>query len=289
MNQHTSQAVILYFSGTGNTAFIAAQLSEALQKHGVDAKTMPIETVDYAAVAAADLLLFGFPVYGARMPRFLQRHLSDLPRPASGRIYLFATYGLYPGNALRKASLRCARLGFLPAGAAEFKLPGSDGLAFLPKESRRARKAEETDFHHRPRIEENIEILAQAAASSAGTPPPEGSEAAGEFAAGLSAYRRRSRLIDLLLKGALKGMEQNLRRRLYADESCSRYGTCVAVCPTGAVTMPSRGTPRFSERCILCMRCVHQCPEEAIQIGTRSAGKFRWKGPDGTYRAPRLR
>jgi ferredoxin len=235
------------------------------------------------------VLLLGFPVYGGRMPRFLRSYLDALPAPAGGRLYLFATYGLYPANALRAAALQCARRGFVPAGTAEFKLPGSDGLAFLSKESRKAQKAEQTDFRAEPRIRENLESLGEAAAAGAAEGPAEQGQAAQEFAAGLSAYRRRSFIADLLLRGALRCMEKSISRRLTADRACIRCGTCLSICPTANISLPPAGPPQFGDRCALCLRCLHQCPEEVIQLGRRSRGGFRWKGPDGSYRPPVLR
>jgi ferredoxin len=303
-----TQAHILYFSGTGNTAFIAEELRSALSRHGIEAAAEPWETADFSAVSSADLLLFGFPVYGARMPRFLRNRIRELPKPRSGRLFLFATYGLYSGNALRTAAIRFARRGFLPAGAAEFKLPGSDGLAFLKKDSKHARRASETDFREQSRIRERVELLAEAAATvlssagSAGSRQSPGEHAGGEPEAGyiadLSVYRRRSGLADLLLKTALAAMRKTIRRRFCADGNCTRCGLCVRICPSGNISLPpepfgqhgpENGLPVFGDRCVLCMRCVHQCPEEAIQIGSRTRGRFRWKGPDGSFRPPRIR
>jgi hypothetical protein len=31
------------------------------------------------------------------------------------------------------------------------------------------------------------------------------------------------------------------------------------------------------------MRCIHRCPEQAIQIGKNTVGKFRWQGPKGQF------
>jgi ferredoxin len=289
VKRSSRKAHIVYFSGTGNTAFIAAELAEMLRNKGIESELLPIELLHTREAAYSDLLLFGFPVYGARMPRFLHSRLQQLPQPDTGRLFLFATYGLYAGNALRAASLRFARLGFVPAGAAEFKLPGSDGLAFLKKDSRAARKALETDFRRLPRIREPLEALAEAAAEAIGEPAAGGGEAAQEFAAGLAAYRRRSGLIDLLLRGALRGMEKSLSRKWWADTRCTRCGLCIALCPTANITLPAAGAPQFGTRCVLCMRCLHQCPSEAIQLGSRTSGRLRWQGPDGTFRSPRLR
>ena len=52
---------------------------------------------------------------------------------------------------------------------------------------------------------------------------------------------------------------------LYVDEKrCSACGTCVDVCPTGAIAV-SQGTAIIDqERCVQCEACFHACPEQAI-------------------------
>ena len=36
------------------------------------------------------------------------------------------------------------------------------------------------------------------------------------------------------------------------------------------------------------MRCIHQCPQEAVQIGRGTVGKFRWRGSGGDFKPLRL-
>ena len=40
----------------------------------------------------------------------------------------------------------------------------------------------------------------------------------------------------------------------------------------------------FDDHCVMCLRCIHQCPAEAIQIGKMTLGKFRWHGPLGDFK-----
>ncbi|MFZ7132302.1 MAG: 4Fe-4S binding protein [Eubacteriales bacterium] len=44
----------------------------------------------------------------------------------------------------------------------------------------------------------------------------------------------------------------------------------------------------FADKCQLCMRCIHQCPFEAIQIGNKTKGEFRWKDPNGIFTADKI-
>ncbi|MGM0444750.1 MAG: DUF362 domain-containing protein [Fibrobacterota bacterium] len=52
---------------------------------------------------------------------------------------------------------------------------------------------------------------------------------------------------------------------VYTDTTtCDRCGTCVAVCPVAAISMPH--FPRVSDACIGCGRCVRICPVGAMHL-----------------------
>ena len=51
-------------------------------------------------------------------------------------------------------------------------------------------------------------------------------------------------------------------------EKCFRCGQCVAICPSGAISM-DRKTMWVSydpEKCIVCELCVGTCPAKAMQV-----------------------
>ena len=76
------KTAILYFTGTGNTEFVAWELQAAL---GADNPTelFSIETLGeprgHEQLASFDLLLFGTPVYAYNAPRFFVNFLRRLP------------------------------------------------------------------------------------------------------------------------------------------------------------------------------------------------------------------
>jgi len=44
------------------------------------------------------------------------------------------------------------------------------------------------------------------------------------------------------------------------------------------------GQPRWGENCTHCMACINFCPKDAIQYGSGSVGKIRYRGPEQTLK-----
>ena len=59
-------------------------------------------------------------------------------------------------------------------------------------------------------------------------------------------------------------------KHLKASDACIGCGWCAAHCPRGNIAMKN-GKPVFSNRCVLCTRCLYGCPVKAITPGF---GKF---------------
>ena len=58
-------------------------------------------------------------------------------------------------------------------------------------------------------------------------------------------------------------------------------GGGAAVCPAGNIDMVD-GRPVWNHRCELCCGCIHLCPAGAIQAGSRTEGRQRYRHPDVT-------
>ncbi len=55
---------------------------------------------------------------------------------------------------------------------------------------------------------------------------------------------------------------------------CIGCGTCVAICPVGAISFDDDGKARIDRtKCIRCGSCEASCPVEAIDLSRREDGK----------------
>ncbi|MGD9048241.1 MAG: hypothetical protein PVF77_09325, partial [Anaerolineae bacterium] len=143
---------ISYFSGTGNTDYVAHYLARRLADLPVMIELQSIEQRLEKMRAGAvddsqtDLLAVGFPVYAGDAPELVRGYLSQLP-PGEGRgAFVFCTKGAIAGSAVDRNLARLQARGFVPLGGESIGMPGSDGLAFIGKDSRMARAALEKDY-----------------------------------------------------------------------------------------------------------------------------------------------
>lgn len=277
--------LFVYFSGTGNTHYVAHYLAHYLAGKlahlPIEVELRSIEWQPATALTDFDLLAVGFPVYAAEAPSFVRDYLQRLPLGEGRGAFVFCTKGAYAGGAVQRSLQRLAARGYVPLGGDSVLMPGTDGLSMISKNSRMARKALEKDYDHLKDADRLAEAMASAILDLHDGCPAE------ELRSSLPP-KTGSTLSDRVWAFLYDATERYALSRLHADERCAGCGLCARICPVGSVELRD-GRPDFADRCMLCIRCLHNCPQEAIQIGRLTAGKFRWKGPKGDFKPLRLR
>ncbi len=272
---------ILYFSGTGNTDYVAHYLAGKLAGLPVELDLRPMEQQPAAALDGFDLLAVGFPVYACDSPDFFQAYLEELQAGEGRGAFVFCTKGAMAGNAVRHNLRRLAGRGYVPLAGTSVAMPGSDGLAFMGKDSRMARSALQKDYDHLKAADQLAERMAEVLSGlHAGQPVDRFENPLPSSTTGVSLDRAWAYVYHLF--------GDYMRARFRADERCTSCGLCERVCPSGNISLHD-GHPRFADQCVLCMRCIHSCPAEAIQIGRFTVDRFRWHGPKGDFDPLRLR
>ena len=246
-----------------------------MESLSIDIELRSIEWQLPEDVTGFDLLAVGFPVYSGDSPEFIQEFLERLPASEGRGAFLFCTKGAYAAGAVRLNLQRLAVRGYVPLAAGSVIMPGSDGLSMVSKDSWMARKALEKDYDHLKDADRLARRMASAVSDLRDGRPLD--QLGQDFAA-----RPGSGLSDRLWASLYRLSESWTRGKFHAGEPCKGCGLCARLCPVDSITMID-GRPQFTDRCVLCLRCLHACPSEAIQIGKLTVGKLRWKGPKGEF------
>jgi sulfite reductase alpha subunit-like flavoprotein len=97
--------VVVYESLTGNTARAAEVMGDELRRRGVQVTVCPITSIDYQALALADIVIMGSWVDGifvvGQRPGRAGR-LASFPPIDGKRCFVYCTYALNPGRTLDK-------------------------------------------------------------------------------------------------------------------------------------------------------------------------------------------
>lgn len=66
--------------------------------------------------------------------------------------------------------------------------------------------------------------------------------------------------------------------KFYVEEGCISCGLCEKKCPTNCITMVN-GKPVWGENCLQCLSCINRCPKQVIQYGkkTKKQGRYVFK------------
>lgn len=237
---------IIYFSATGNTQRIKNVIKEELINLGNDIQEFNLANRSvrekFSSFKLFDAVIFGFPVYFWRAPR-LVREWFKTKNGMNRRCSLFFTYGgAHIGVAHHNMKQILSSCSFNLVTSAEFLAKHTFNVAgFQFMENR---------------------------------PDSEDFKIAQKFAS-ISHHKFLEEIVKpVIFNPPIKSEEEvdkievSFRRAIptpYIDvKLCTECGVCQNVCPTNAMDI-IKGKARRN-KCIRCLRCLYNCPEEAIKM-----------------------
>ena len=114
--------MILFFSGTGNSRYIARRLAAALGDELVSVNDR-IKSGDTGAVRADGRLIFVTPTYGWRIPRVVEEWIRRVEFSGADKVWFVMNCGSEIGNAAKYNKRLCADKGFTYMGTAQVIMP----------------------------------------------------------------------------------------------------------------------------------------------------------------------
>lgn len=244
-----AKATVVYFSQSGTTGRVADSVGAGLRSAGYGVDLWNLRDGPPPDSRSYDLMGIGSPVYYYRLPFNVADYLRTLPSLEGMPAFCFLVHGSHAfdaGTWLRHAlaRLETKNVGYFCChGEAHFLGHVREGYLFSPDHPSQDELDQATAFG-----------IAVAARAAEGKHPPTTDES-------------KAPLIYRIERAATSQwlVEQVYSRLFKVDPSrCTACGLCMETCPTKNIAKDEQGYPRWGRRCLYCLSCEMQCPEDAI-------------------------
>lgn len=243
--------MILYFSGTGNSKYVANELAQKLGdslfsiNEGIKNGVAPQQ--------ANDNLVLVCPTYAWRIPKLVVDYVKNTDFVGAKRIWFVMTCGGEIGNAAKfnKELAEVKHLDYM--GSFGIRLPDNYIIMFPAAPQDAAQKL----FAEAP---EKIEKLAAIISAGQAFPKP------------------RSNMYDKAMSSLVNPLfYKNVKSDLFlATDACNGCGLCEKLCPLNNIKLAA-GKPTWGHtNCTHCMSCISYCKQNAIEYGKKTVGKRRY-------------
>lgn len=255
--------MIFYFTGTGNSRWVAEALGKAFEEPLVSiAEVLKEEKNEYVyPLGEREKVIFVFPVHSWGPAVLVTRLISRLRLEGyrGQAVYFVCTCGDDCGytdrimrKALRKRGITLTNGFSVQMPNNYILMPGFD-VDSKEVEADKLRKASERvqEIIGRIRQEKNLPL----------------------YYAGGAPFLKSYLVYPLFVNFTIGS------NRFYATDACVSCGICAKICPTGTITLSEGGKPKWANTCVQCVACIHRCPVRAIEYGKISLKKGRYHHP----------
>ena len=244
--------MILYFSGTGNSNYVAKRIADALGDALVNLNDR-IKASDTSSVETGERVIIVTPTYAWRIPRVVRDWLRKTELRGAKQAWFVMTCGSEIGNADKYNREFCTEKSVACMGTAQIVMPENYIAMFSAPQADKARQ-----------------IVAKA--------EPDIDRAIAAIQANQPFAPTRNNLYDRFMSGPVNPIFYKFFVKANAftvSDACIGCGQCAKRCPMNNVTLKD-GKPVWGKACTHCMACICYCPVSAIEYGKKSVGQPRY-------------
>ena len=244
--------MILYFSATGNSQYLAQSLGDELRDEVVDLFSYIREGSPGVFESDQPFVLVS-PTYSWRVPLFLSNYLKTCDFKGTSDFYVVMDYGDSCGNAYDYIKEDLDKLGLNFKGLYGVKMPENYIMLFdldSLKTNKKIIAEAKSEIGNIARYIKNKDYF-----------PKKKAGLVGKF---------QSAVINpIFFKFITKD------KKFYATDKCISCGLCEKVCVLNNIAYED-GRPIWKGTCTHCSACISKCPVGAIEYGKKTLDQERY-------------
>ncbi len=244
--------MVIYFTGTGNSRYIAKTIAKQTDDTEIDAAKL-MKKSEAPAFKSDKPYIFVSPVYAWKIPRIFENWMKKCRFEGNKKAYFVLTCGQDIGAAGNYTKRLASNMGFEYMGTAEVVMPENYLVMFSP-----------------PSEDEDEEIFSKATKHTL--------KLCGQISAQMPFDKVKITFTGHICSDIVTPFFYAFyigAKKFYATDACVSCGKCVENCMTNNITMKA-GKPQWGKACTHCMSCICRCPTEAIEYGKKTKGRRRY-------------
>jgi len=247
--------MILYYSGTGNSEYVAKMIGDQLDDTCLNLFER-LRLHDIHPIDSKKPFVFVCPTYGWQIPHLLRDWLKEVKLEGTKDIYFVLTCGADIGDAQTHLSKLCQDIKMNFKGCIDIVMPENYIAMFdapNQKEALEIIKKSQSSIDRAIMIIKNKENI----------------------------YNDQITLIDQLKSGIVNKIFYAFfihDKKFKVSDACIGCGKCAKECVMDNIVMVDN-KPTWNKNCTHCMACICGCPSQAIEYGKASLNKPRYQCP----------
>lgn len=250
--------MIFYFSGTGNSRWVAEQLAQRLEDNLIPiSDAIASKNYDYT-LAEGEAIGFVFPTYSwgpAPVMTDFIKQLEIKNYDNNTFCYMVTTCGDDVGLSVAMWQKSLGKI----KGCAAYSVQMPNNYILFPGFDVDSKELEEKKKREAVK---RVEIIAQKLKQQHHTI---------DVVEGACAW-----LKSRIIYPWFKRYSMNDRNFTVDAERCTHCGACVKNCPMKNITMEKDAMPKWNGNCAMCLACIHRCPVRAIEYARATQKKGRY-------------
>lgn len=247
--------MILYFSGTGNSEYVAKYLGDKLNDSVINLGNY-LKKNELLNINCEKPYVLVSPVYVSVLPLEIEDFITKSTLLGNKNFYLIMTCA---GSGISASAISgeriCKAKGFKFKGVSHLSMPQNYLMYFTVASKEESKAKFEKAISNLPSILEVISNNKEFAMHRPGLTHK------------MLASRPMIKLFDLMLIGT---------KKFNVNEQCIGCGLCEKLCPKNVIKLVD-GKPIWNKKgCLHCTACINKCPKQAINYGTKTITKNRY-------------